>query len=185
MLYRKQKEKYKELIFDINYMKYIKELEKYQSSLTYTRCAMTKAMTAERIEEMRLSDAEKCAIPAQNLDRLFKACEVANVPRIYIGECELVGADEAKQPKEFSEGWASIWLVKDLIDGYEEYRYRFAAGCGNCDQTQTQNTEYFIPPEYIDKAWDVATREEVPIEPFVKRMVVTRKYKSKEENRRW
>lgn len=107
----------------------------------------------------------------ENLDKLFKACEYFGVPRIWIGARELVGADGVRGPGDSGQ---AIWRISEVLGGETDYR----GGCGNSDQSQTNDTEYFLPDQYINRAWDVATRTEIDIEPFQSRMVVSDRFKA-------
>lgn len=169
----------KDYALDDTHFRAKKELVETKRDMKYSRDPLYLATANLRVEELtEKTKATELAL-TNNIDRLFRACELLNIPRIYIGTRELVGADGVDW-----DGWSAVWALKELLEGdvKRDYEFRFAAGCGNADQSQTENTAFFFPEEYIEKAWDVKTREEVDIEPFKKRMVVTYKGKSPKGN---
>lgn len=158
--------------FDTSYKDTKATLREWRNKHKYSDELKTPLIELE-IELAEKAFAEVQHVPQENAERLFKACEYLGIPRVWIGDRELVGADEVKQEGTWQP---SIWMLKTILNGdsHTDYGVGFAAGCGNTDQSQTQNTEQFIPEEYINKAWDVATRTEIKdITPFQKRMVVS------------
>jgi hypothetical protein len=115
---------------------------------------------------------------AVNVEKLFAACEEYDIPRIFIGERELVtDLPDTRAKNGYDSLRTLIWRVKDKV----AIGTQFAAGCGNTNQTQTQNFEFYLEEKYKDKAWDVKTRKEISVESFKKYMVVSRQIKWRSE----
>jgi hypothetical protein len=107
---------------------------------------------------------------AVNAEKLFAACEEYDIPRIFIGSRELVtDLPDVRYKDGYNSLRTLIWRVKDKV----ATGTNFAAGCGNTNQTQTQNFEFYLEKKYEDKAWDVKTRKEISVESFKKYMVVS------------
>jgi hypothetical protein len=129
----------------------------------------------EAIEERHIGELQL----AVNAEKLFAACEEYDIPRIFIGTCELVtDLPDVRAKNGYDSLRTLIWRVKEKV----ATGTKFAAGCGNTNQTQTQNFEFYLEQKYKDKAWDVKTRKEISVESFKKYMVVSNhiKYRSEE-----
>lgn len=98
----------------------------------------------------------------QNVDKLFNCCKKVGIKRIFIGDGELVTNDVRYG------SWPAIWAVVDMCA-----TDHFKSGCGNGNQSQVHNVLYFIPKKYINRAWDVKSREQIDVDPFLGSMVVT------------
>lgn len=144
------------------------KVERLTEQLRYTSDPLRRPLLELDFENAERELALVENILVKNIDNFFKVAELLNIPRVFIGTNELVGADDIRL-----DGWPAIWRLKDIVS--EDGKLKYAAGCGNGDQSQTTDTRYYIPDKYIDRAWNVKTREEIDRQPFERRMVVTMK----------
>lgn len=167
-----------EFVFSNAYCDASVELADIQRKMKYADKLQNFLLSAMHDEAVLALEESKIEL-ANNTDKLFKVCEHFGIPRIFIGRTELV-TDLPRTPIKKSiirNHNTLIWEVKRTVAPGT----KFAAGCGNGNQTQTQNSELYLEKQYLDKAWDVKTRTEISIDSFRQFMVVSRSVKWKVE----
>lgn len=132
-------------------------------------------LQADQDEYERVKDQCK----ASNVDKLFEVAEHLGIERIFVGDGELVTAPE-DDCRDSGGTWPAVWSVSSILSDEYGNRNSFRAGCGNGHQTQvscTSHGESYFPDNFTGKAYNVKTREEISVQPFIKGMVVTRNFK--------
>lgn len=96
-----------------------------------------------------------------NLKKFFAVCKLVGIKQVFIGKHEVVTL------QCLYGHYPAIWIViRACSNG------AFNSCCGNSNQTQITDPMYFLPIEYLNKAWDVETGESIDVAPFRKFMVV-------------
>lgn len=165
----KQTRETNNLLFSNKYYDAAIRLSRSNTDLKYTRDPLRRFVMMKEYDEA-VADMEAAVnVREENLDKLFAACAQVGIDEIFIGASELVTAMPEKST-------TLIWKVKDLVVGWYagDHHTSYAAGCGNSNQTQVQNSKGYLPVEWLNKAWDVKTRSEIGIDKFKKYMVVHR-----------
>lgn len=98
-----------------------------------------------------------------NLKKFFAVCKLVGIKQVFIGKHELVTL-------ECLYGhYPAIWIaLRACTNG------AFTSCCGNSNQVQISDPMYFLPIEYLNKAWDIDTGEAIDVAPFRRFMVVNK-----------
>jgi len=153
------------------------KLKEVSQRLQYA-CELTRFLLRHDYDQAKLEvDIAEAAL-FENIDKLFKGCELLGIPRIFIGSKELVTAlpDSRSKHNSITQN-TLVWALRDMVGEGNEYR----GSCGNTNQYQTNNAVTFMPAEYLDKAWDVATRTQIPLDEFKRYMVVSKDIKYRKD----
>lgn len=159
---------YKYLQFDKSYKVAVDELALKESRYLTSRCEVEKFVLYPDILAARQLLVESELVRQENFEKLIACCKLLKIKNICIRKNELV-TDQAYEVSS----WPGVWRLKDILNNGSIYggmnkscSVGFSAGCGNSNQSQIQHTSKFLPPEVIDKAFCVDTKEELPLEPF-------------------
>lgn len=159
-------------IFNSDWQIIQKKLKKISDRAKYCD-ELERAILQCDFELAKKKEANLTHVRPENLQKVFAACKLIKIPRIFIGKRELVGADDIRDGS-----FPAIWTLSDLLGGPSfADSNTYGGGCGNGDQSQIQDSDSFLPDGCLDKAFDVETQTEIDLQPFKKRMVVSRHLK--------